>query len=240
MTTVYIWGQSDPTGHASVEIENGYLSFHPKDPELLNDLRGNLTMNPLDIDLTQRNDGVLAKLKSLSLEARRLLDGNGVPASLGSYVSDVASGQGLVSKIDINWLNQVKMQKQLSDFNDQIEAGTLKYQLRVSNCSTLSAGLLLTGAGSSKFDPHKSMKQIWDELNSNRSLFYKNNGRFVECVRDITGDVSLQCMMRGTLATPVSKLIATALLSTNLLTRSLAWTPGDVRVLADVLARHNR
>jgi hypothetical protein len=40
LATVYTWGNFSVTGHASVEIEGDYFSFHPKNRSFVQDVIG--------------------------------------------------------------------------------------------------------------------------------------------------------------------------------------------------------
>jgi hypothetical protein len=145
MTTVYIWGALNLTGHASVHVKNRYLSFHPyrSDADKLDAVhdalpdavRENLlTLNPLSLDLPKKPDAVKEVLSNLSkmghnirgiiddLDFSRLVnDLQFCRAMLASPEQDEKVGNGVTASIDINWLNEDAMLSELASIEAKIK-----------------------------------------------------------------------------------------------------------------------
>ena len=247
MTTVYIWGALNLTGHASVQIEKGYLSFHPHHsvadkPDAVKE--NLLTLNPLSLDLPKKPDAVKEVLSNLSRMGRNIIDDinpsqlggqlHGCPAMLASLEWDKKKGNGITASVDINWLNEAAMQLELNSIGTKITTPDLKYNLLVSNCSTLCAELLVKGAGANFSLTHIS-NAIRNEIT--RSKLRYDNPRVIELLRAMTEDAAFMCLRRGK-NLPARELMYKVILTTGLITRGV-WTPGDVKVLAEELAHQN-
>jgi hypothetical protein len=98
----------------------------------------------------------------------------------------------------------------------------------------MAAEVILKGAGA-KFNPHKTMREIWNEVK--RSPLRHDHTRALELVRELTEDAVLLCRRRGPLG-PVARVLLPVLLAADLASREFCWTPGDVKTLAEGLARH--
>jgi hypothetical protein len=195
--------------------EEPYLSFHPENPELSEDLKETLpseilgTTNPFVTSWSlpeqpSELERISKFLKSLGPKSKRLLDDatTGTPAIFKSLGWDQENGGGLVASIDINGLDEDKMQSKLRKLREEVRTGKRKYHLFASNCSTLSAEVLLAGAGSDKFDLYKSMNQISREINTSRQSWIlpgnsQNKERILEYVRDAAESVLFQYHSRG-------------------------------------------
>jgi hypothetical protein len=258
MTTVYIWGNMSLTGHASVLIKDDYLSFHPEDPKVSEDLKETLpsevlgSTNSFLMNFSLREqpselERISTFLKSLGPNARKLLDDatKGSSPAFRDLYWDKTRGDGLVESININGLDEDKMQSKLRKLREEVRTGKRKYHLFTSNCSTLSAEVLLAGAGFDKFDLYKSMNEISREISISKKNWIlpgnsPNRERVLELVRDTAESVLFQYYSRGSIATPLSKVIAAVFVASDFLSREFIWTPGDIKVLAQELARSRR
>jgi hypothetical protein len=95
--------------------------------------------------------------------------------------------------------------------------------------------LLLKGAGAN-FNLNLAMKSIRDEIKRKRLESY-DSPRILELLRDMTEDAAFVCLTRGK-SIPADEVFYKVILTTGLITRAF-WTPGDVKILANELARRN-
>lgn len=159
----------------------------------------------------------------------------GSPAELRTYESDCERNGMPKHRIKIDWLDEDAMVQRMGEIDVGARHGRIKYRLLSTNCSSMAADLLFAGAGVN-FDSHKTMKQLYSELN--RRPFRHDHMRALEWVREAIEDVAFMCARRGRVA-PVAKTIVAILLATDLASREFCWSPGDVKILAEGLARQN-
>lgn len=162
-------------------------------------------------------------------------DVTGSPAKLASRDSDFAHGGRFVHRITIDCLDEELMRRRIGEIDDDITDRTLNYKLLSTNCSSMAADVLYVGK-KLPFNPHKSMKQIWNELR--RRPYHHDHGRLLELVREVIEDSALHSARRGRVGS-IEKCLVAILAAADLTSREFCWTPGDVKILAEEFANSN-
>ncbi len=210
ITKVYFWGEFDSTGHVSVATDKYYMSFHP----------------------THSNGtGISENLKNWTKDVI------GVLGRLGTYSEDLEKHKKPTKIIEINWLDSVAMNNKINQYHQEYEKKALRYKLATHNCCTVAMELLCCGA-SEKFIRFKSISQLASSI-TKRTPFAPghNHTRLIERGWDFFDEYHLMCPKRKNVGKLSSFLPAVLIL--DIVAHELIWTPGDVQIFAEKLAKKN-
>jgi hypothetical protein len=172
------------------------------------------------------------------------------PAFVHKLSADIAGGEAMVvedvdldirahgqpvQNIKIDWLGAERMSACKDRIVAECASRRRKYNLFGTNCSSVAVELLSAGANW-HFNAHKTMSELWSELQ--RRPFRHDHGRALEIIREVIEDGAFHCKLRSSVGSRAKALIP-VLLCTDIATRILCWSPGDVIAYARELAQHN-